>query len=174
MIDIHKSYWFAVKTQKEFEAEKLLSEECDEVFLPKEKVELSSGVMRIRPIIPRLLFIRQTPVKVLEIEERGRSLTDRMVPLWVYRYEKGGNIQPITDEEIRLVKLLTASDTTKCEVYGKGDFKKGQHVRITGGSFAGYTGHVQRINKNKHVVVELTGLCAIALPFIHPDLLQPI
>ncbi len=157
-----------------FEAERLLARECDEVFLPKEKVELTSGITRIRPIIPRLLFIRQTPEKALKIEERGRSADDRMVPLWIYRYEKGGEIQPITDEEIRLVKLLTSNDTTKCEVYGKTDFKKGQHVRITGGPFAGYTGHVQRIKKNKHVIVELTGLCAIALPFIHPDLLQPI
>ena len=47
-------------------------------------------------------------------------------------------------------------------------------MRVIGGQFKGYEGHVQRVKKNKHVIVKIEGVCLVMLPFIHPDLLEPI
>lgn len=167
--------WYAIRTHKDFEARDVLSGYCDDVFLPTEEVKIpSTGKTRTRAVIPHVLFIKTTSAEALALEKRGRDITDRMIQFWIYRYQKGGEIQEISEDEIRLIKLLTSNDTAKCEVFNKDGFKKGQHVRITGGQFAGYTGYVQRVKKNMHVVVEIQGICAVMLPFIHPDLLEII
>ena len=178
MADECVTKWYAVKSQREFEAERCLGTLCDEVYLPKETVKIAMtggrSTHRIRPVIPRLLFIRTTESHALTLEKESRLPEKRIVPFWIYRYQAGGNIQPISEREMSLVKLLTANDTSRCEVYHKADFKKGDHVRITAGMFEGYEGYVRRIGNNKHVVVEIEGICSLALPFIHPDLLEHI
>ena len=45
---------------------------------------------------------------------------------------------------------------------------------MIGGPYKGYEGYVQRVRKNKHVIVKIEGVCMVILPFIHPDLLQPV
>lgn len=52
--------------------------------------------------------------------------------------------------------------------------KEGSRVRITGGSFAGVEGVIKRIKKNKHVVVQIEGIAAVAVTFVPASLLQPI
>ncbi len=168
------TYWFAVKTRQDVQAEKYFSEHCADVFFPKEEVRTPSGQIRIRPVIPRVMFIRTTQENALSLEQDGKTMSGQAVPFWIYRYSRRGEIQRIRDEQIRLIRLLTASDSSKCEVFRKSDFKRGELVRVTGGIYEGYTGTVQRVKKNKHVVVEIEGICMVLLPFIHPDLLQVI
>lgn len=171
IVEPEKQYWFAIKTRRDFEAEKMLGAECDEVFFPKETVRTAAGGDRLRAVIPHVLFIRCTEESALELERRGRDAADRIVPFWIYRNLRGDAVQRITDREIALMRLLTAEDSTRCEIYGKTDFHEGQRVRVTAGPFAGYEGNVRRVRKNRHVVVEIEGICAILLPYIHPDLL---
>ncbi|MDE6578725.1 MAG: hypothetical protein K2J82_02865 [Muribaculaceae bacterium] len=166
--------WFAIKTSKDFAAETMLTPLCESVFFPMEKRPDSEGKMHLRPAIPHVLFIRTSHQNALQLELRGRDIDDRMIPFWIYRLEKGGDIQPIPDHQMAILRLLTAVDNTKCEIYHKTDFEKGMRVRVTGGIFAGQIGHVQRVRKNKHVIVKIEGVCAVLLPFIHPDLLQPL
>lgn len=54
------------------------------------------------------------------------------------------------------------------------EWKKGQKVRITGGSFKGYTGRFLRIKGDRRVVVEIPGIIAVATGFIHPSLVEAI
>ena len=75
---------------------------------------------------------------------------------------------------MHLFRLLTADDGTRCQVFNKTTLSHGSRVRVTGGVFEGYEGYVQRIERNRHVVVKIDGICCIALPFIHPDLLMTI
>ena len=50
--------------------------------------------------------------------------------------------------------------------------KVGRRVIITDGDFAGVEGVVKRIKKNRHVVVELDGLTAVAIAFVPPAFLR--
>lgn len=50
----------------------------------------------------------------------------------------------------------------------------GKRVRIVEGAFAGVEGVIKRIKNNKHVVVQVEGLAAVAITFVPPSLLQPI
>ncbi len=166
--------WFAIKTRQDFKAEKYLANLCDEVFFPKETVRLPGRKPRERAIIPHVLFIRTDRETALALESRGRTSSGGALPFWIYRYPTDNAIQVIPPSSIELLRLLTADDTTRCEIYNKKDFRKNEYVRITGGFFAGRTGYVQRIKKNKHVVVRIEGICLVVLPFIHPDLLEPV
>lgn len=166
--------WYAIKTRQDFRSVPVLETECEEVFFPTEEVMTPAGHTRTRAIIPHVLFIRTDRENALRLERRSHAEPGAMYPFWIYRYLKGGDIQIITGDQIRLLRLLTAGDTTRCEIYGKKDFTGGQRVRVTGGFYKGYEGTVRRVRKNRHVVIEIKGICMIMLPFIHPDLLEII
>lgn len=166
--------WFAIKTRYDFKAEEQLAPLCDEILFPKETVKLPGRKSKLKAIIPHVLFIKTTRQNAINLEQQGREHPELSIPFWIYRYPKSKQIQVISESSILLLKLLTAEDTTRCEIYNKTDFKENQYVQITSGPFAGYKGHVVRVKKNKHVVVRIKGICMVMLPFIHPDFLQPI
>ncbi len=165
--------WFAIKTRQDFRAEEQLAPVCDDILFPKETVKVPGRKDRLKAVIPHLLFIRTTRQHALELEKKGREHPELSVPFWIYRYPRDNRIQSVSPNSIHLIRLLTASDTTKCEVYNKTDFKENQYVQITGGPFQGYKGYVVRVQKNKHVIVKIEGICMVMLPFIHPDYLVP-
>lgn len=168
-----KSEWFAIKTRQDFRAETEFSPVCEDVLFPKETIKVAGKKDRLKAIIPHVLFIKTTRDKALELEKKGREHPESSIPFWIYRYPKDNQIQPISQNSIHLLRLLSAEDTTKCQIYNKSDFKENQYVKVTGGPFEGYKGYVVRVQKNKHVVVKIEGVCLVMLPFIHPDFLEP-
>lgn len=166
--------WFAIKTRQDFRAEEELRPLCVDILFPKETVKIPGKKDRERAIIPRVLFIRTTRLNALDLETKGRMQPEMYVSFWIYRYPKDNRIQVIPQRSIDLLRLLTANDTTKCEIFKKQDFQEKQHVRVTGGPFEGYEGYVVRVRKNKHVIVRIEAVCMVMLPYIHPDLLEPI
>lgn len=171
--DNSAAVWFAIRTRQDFRAEKQLSGICDEVFFPKEKVSVPGRRERIKAVIPHVLFIRTTPQTALLLES-GDKIPGISVPLWIYRYPNSNDIQIIPQQSIDLLKLLTADDTTRCRIYTPQEFKIKDRVRVTGGPFEGYEGFIRRIEKNRHVIVCIEGICTVILPYIHPDLLELI
>lgn len=166
--------WYAIRTKHDSKAEQQLAEVCEEVFFPKEEKRTSAGVLQTRAVIPHVLFIKTSPERAMALETESRRIDSRLVPFWIYRYSRNESIQIITGQQINLLKLLTANNAAKCEIFSKTDFRRGQPVKITGGIFEGYKGTVQRVRKNRHVVVEIEGICLVMLPFIHPDLLEAL
>ena len=166
--------WFAIKTRQDFRAEEVLKPFCEEVFFPKETVRLQSGRKRKKALIPHVLFIKIEHDEALELEQRSRNLSEIPLTFWIYRFPYDSEIREIPQSTISLLKMLTADDSTQCEIFNKTDFKEKERVRIIGGPYQGYEGFVQRVKKNKHVVVRIEGICLVLLPFIHPDLLHKI
>jgi hypothetical protein len=52
--------------------------------------------------------------------------------------------------------------------------KEGRRVRINEGTFAGVEGVIKRIKKNKHVVVHIEGITAVAVAFVPSSYLSII
>lgn len=166
--------WFAIKTRQDFRAEKVLTPVCKEVLFPKEHIKVEGKRASVKAVIPHVLFVKTSRSHILELEAEGRRHPESSLPFWIYRYPASDEVQVISESSIELVRLLTADDTSRCEIFNKRDFKAMQRVRITGGRFEGYEGSVVRVKKNKHVVVQIAGVCLLMLPMIHPDLLSPI
>ncbi|MBD5200866.1 MAG: hypothetical protein HDS85_02295 [Bacteroidales bacterium] len=172
MSSSNEKQWYALRSHRAFALETPLSGRCDEVFFPKETSHPTEGPGRLRAIIPHVMFFHATESEALSLETESQREPASLPTFRIYRNIKGDRIQPIPESQIRLLKLLTANDTERCEIYSKTDFKRGTRVRVTGGIYAGYTGYVQRVKKNKHVLIEIEGVCMVLLPFIHPDLLE--
>lgn len=169
-----QAQWFAIKTRQDLRAEQALTQVCDEVLYLRETVRLPGGKTRLRPVIPHVLFIKATHEDALALEAAGRRAQPGAVPMWIYRYPDSGDIQVIPQRSIDLLRLLTADDTARCSVYTPREFKVKERVRVTGGLYKGYEGYVKRVDKNKHVIVRIEGVCMVILPYIHPDLLAPL
>lgn len=169
-----KSEWFAIKTRQDFRAETEFTPILDEVLFPKEIIRVHGKMFRQKAIIPHVLFIKTTRAKALELEKQGREHPEQSVPFWIYRYPKDNQIQPVSENSIHLLRLLTADDKIKCEIFTKTDFRENQRVRVTSGDFEGYIGYVVRVRKNKHVIVRIEGICLVMLPYIHPDFLESL
>lgn len=170
----HGIKWFAIKTPHDFSAEIYFQDKSEEVFFPKEFVKVPGKRDRVKAVIPHVLFVKTTPENIRELEQLGRKEPERSLPFWIYRYPKDLTIQIILQRSIDLLKLLTSDDTTPCRIYTGHVFKEKELVRVTGGRYEGYEGYVQRVKKNKHVMVKIEGVCMVILPYIHPDLLQPL
>lgn len=165
-------HWFAIRTRKDFLAEEVLAPYCDEIFFPKEARITAGHRRKLRAVIPHVLFVKTSRDNILRLESLGRRHLEIPVSFWVYRYPTDNSVQTIPQRHIDLLRLLTADDATHCEIFKKQDFKENDRVRVTGGPFAGYEGFVQRVRKNRHVVVKIEGICLVLLPYIHPDLLE--
>lgn len=167
-----KSYWFAIRTHQVFTIEKVLSDKCDEVFFPKETISNPGKKTVVKAAIPHVLFIKTTHHNARELENFSRRHPEQSIPFWIYRYPKDDEIQIIPQKSIDLLRLLTADDASRCRIYTGRKFRAKERVRVIGGTYKGYEGYVQRVQKNKHVIVKIEGVCMVILPFIHPDLLQ--
>lgn len=168
------SYWFAIKSQQNFMLEKVLRDRCDEVFLPKEAVSTPGKRTVVKAVIPHVLFIKTTHENARSLENFSRSHPEESISFWIYRYPKEDEIQIIPQSSIDLLRLLTSDDTSQCRIYTGREFKVKERVRVIGGPYKGYEGYVQRVQKNKHVIVRIEGVCMVILPFIRPDLLERV
>ena len=166
--------WFAIKTRQDFKAEEVLAEYCEEIFFPKERIKMPGGKYREKATIPHVLFIKTTRDKALSLEKESRRLSDISIPFWIYRNPDSPDIQVISQKSIDLMRLLTSDNTAGCRIYTAENYTVNTRVRVTAGQYKGYEGFVKRIGKDRHVVVEIEGVCMVILPFIHPDLLQKI
>lgn len=163
--------WYAIRTRQPLKAAEQLADQVDELFLPTETRKSPLGRRRVRPSIPHVLFIRTTPAHALALETQGHQPTPTSPRIWIYRYPQSQEIQEIPDSSIHLLRLLTNSDPDGCHIYRPRTFTPGQRVRVIGGPFQGYEGQIKRIKRNRHVIIEIQGLCMVLLPYIHPDLL---
>lgn len=168
-------HWFALKVfyNKVLWIESELKKESIECYYPVKIVEKEhKGVKAIvkEPAVSSLLFFRSTATKAKEIQK----CFDGHVIL--YKYRSSGNPAVISDEEMSVFKLITSGGNPDLEYMDVGaiTFKKGQHVRVTGGLFEGAEGHIQRIRGNKRLVVAIEGIVAVATSYIPSCFLQKI
>ena len=169
-----QAQWFAIKTPKDKAAETFLADKCEEVFFPTQTLKTEGKKDRRKAVIPHVLFIKTTAENALDLEQQGRKNPLLSVPFWIYRHPGDNHIQIIPQASIDLLRLLTSDNTSECRIYTGHEFRANQYVRITGGLYQGYEGYIQRVKKNKQVLVKIEGVCMVLLPFIHPDLLLPL
>lgn len=167
--------WYAIKCRRETATRDWLESQGAETYLPAAMVVGADGRRRHKPLIAKLVFANVEPTEALRLEQTARQGGAPVPPIWIYRDDPASAPTPIADAEMRLFRLLTSDDPdARCEVYRKELPALGQRVRVAAGLFAGYEGIVRRIRDNRHVVVAIEGLCSVALPFIHPALLEPL
>lgn len=168
------SNWYAIKTWHDFQAEEYFRKECADVFFPKRIAANRAGIARERAFIPHLLFVKAEASALLAMESLSREDFKFPFRFWIYRYPKEDRPQVIPEHQIHLIRLLTSDGGKDCEIFRNTEMAVGTKVRITGGKYEGYEGVVRRVNRRRHVLVRIEGVCVVMLPLIHPDFLAPI
>ena len=172
--------WYALSVyrNKVFEVSQQITDDCDDIYIPTAKFQAPHSAdshLIDRPAIPRLMFIRTDEHTALDLEKQATT-DPRRVPFYIYRNIAKTVIQPIADEEMRMFILVSSMGDRDLEYLpaAPDTYRQGDHVRVTAGPFKGAEGYIKRIKKNRRVVVEIFGVCAVALPYIHRELLVKI
>lgn len=171
-------HWFAlsVRGNKVFEARDELAPDCADTYVPVAIRTDASGHRVPAPAVSRLLFVRTTAEQVLALEARAAA-DPRRCQFFIYRNMARTAPQVIPEAQMRMFILVSSAGEADL-VYLDPDtmppYRTGQRVRVIEGIFSGAEGYVRRVRRDRRVVVEIEGLCAVALPFLHHTFLQPV
>ena len=168
------------KSDRVLQIHKHLDQKGIENFLPMKIVhdrEDFNVKSRLVPAIPGLIFIHDTRIVITDLKHQSafsamRYWTDAVAP-----EDAEDRILTVPDRQMEnFIRTVTANtDKVNYLEYNAAFFSKpGQAVRITDGEFAGCTGIIRRIKKRRCVVVEVNGICAVAITFVPSDWLELI
>ncbi len=169
--------WYAYKVffNRVFTVEAFLQEKGLESYLPCEQVYIMRGDEphpHRRPLISSLIFFRSTSreARVMEMELKGR------VMLYTDRTDSGNKPKAIPEREMEVFRLVTSSGEKGMEFADDSvaTFRKGQHVRVTGGPYKGAEGYIRRIKGNRRLVVAIHGICAVLTSYVPSCFLEKI
>lgn len=170
--DLH---WFALKVffNKVLWMESELKKMSVECYYPvKLVVHEHNGEQAVirEPAVSSLIFIHCSTTQAEEIQ---KCFDGRVI---LYRYRSSRRPAVISDREMNAFKMVTSGSNPDLEYMDAQavNFKKGQHVRVTGGPFEGAVGYIQRIKGNKRLIVAIEGVVAVATSYIPSCYLQKL
>ena len=176
--DVH---WFPMRItyNRELKIKALLDKLCVENYLPMryEYVKIRNGKKKkLVPAIRNLIFVRSSQEVLTGLKktigelEPMRYMTKRALDNG--RHE----IIRVPDKQMNDFIKVTSSPDEEFIILDNSDFinKVGKQVEITEGYFAGIRGVIKRVKRNKHVVVQIEGVAAVAITFVPANCLTII
>lgn len=172
-------HWYPMRItyNREMKIKSLLDELNIENFVPmrSEYVNTRSGKKKkLVPAIRNLIFVRSS-------KETLTGLKMNMAGFEPMRYitkksliNGQHEILFVPDKQMGDFMKVASSPEDRYFVLDNNDFinKVGKRVEITEGYFAGVEGVIKRIKRNKHVVVQIEGVAAVAITFVPANCLS--
>lgn len=126
--------------------------------------------------IHNLIFVRSTQNTLTELKNTRRQLEPLRYIMRRRMDEDRTEIIVVPDRQMEHFLRVASVETDDVMFLDCNEYicRVGKRVRIMEGPFAGVEGVIKRIKNNKHVVVQVEGLAAVAITFVPPSLLQPI
>ena len=174
--DIH---WFPMRVtyNRELKIKELLDELEIENFVPMryDYIKTNNGkVKKLIPAIRNLIFVKSTQETLTELK-RTRIDFDPMRYMTKKSIIDGqSEIIYVPDKQMAdFIRVASITDD-RVMILDNNDFinKIGKRVEITSGFFAGVEGVIKRIKRNKHVVVQIDGVAAVAITFVPANCLS--
>ena len=151
-----------------------------ENFLPMhyELVDPGDGNKRrmLVPAIHNLIFVNDSREDITRLKTTKREFQPLRYITKRFAESIDDNILTVPDSQMQNFIRVASVQDDSVMFLETGDYinKIGQRVQITEGYFAGVEGVVKRIKKNKHVVVQLEGLAAVAITYVPATCLREI
>lgn len=151
-----------------------------ENFLPMhyELVDPGDGNKKrmLVPAIHNLIFIYDSREDITRLKTTKREFQPLRYITKRFAESIDDNILTVPDSQMQNFIRVASVQDDSVMFLETGDYinKIGQRVQITEGYFAGVEGVVKRIKKNKHVVVQLEGLAAVAITYVPATCLREI
>ena len=166
--------WFPMRVtyHRELKMKRFLDELGIENFIPMhyEIVNMREGRKRMLvPAIHNLIFVRSTQEELTELKMTHKEFEPLRYMMSISRHgETPKTILRVPDKEMENFMRVASTQDDSLQYLDYQDFigKEGKRVKINEGTFAGVEGVIKRIKKNKHVVVQIEGVAAIAIAFV--------
>ncbi len=166
--------WFPMRVtyHRELKMKRFLDELGIENFIPMhyEIVNTREGRKRMLvPAIHNLIFVRSTQEELTELKMTRKEFEPLRYMMSISRHgETPKTILRVPDKEMENFMRVASTQDDSLQYLDYQDFigKEGKRVKINEGTFAGVEGVIKRIKKNKHVVVQIEGVAAIAIAFV--------
>ena len=173
--------WFPMRVtyNREMSVKRELDALGIENFVPMHYELRENNGARKRVLVPaihNLIFVRSTQDMLTELKNTRREL----MPLrYIVRHTlEDGRVEIIVvpDRQMENFRRVAGVETDDVMFLDCNEYicRVGRRVRIVQGPFAGVEGVIKRIKNNKHVVVQVEGLAAVAITFVPPSLLEAV
>lgn len=167
------AHWFPMRVtyHRELKIKSILDDLGIENFLPMhfELVETKTGGKKsvLTPAIHNLLFVHSTQERLTELKMTREKLSP-MRYIMKRSSDNQSEIMHVPDQQMENFMRVASVQDDRVMFLDNNDFinKVGQRVKVIDGCFSGVEGVIKRINRNKHVVVQLEGLAAVAIAFV--------
>ena len=168
-----------VTYHRELKVKKFLDECGIESFIPMhyELVDTKDGKRRVLcPAIHNLIFIHSSQEKITALKMTRKECEPLRYMMNRPLKDEEKTIMTVPDKEMENFMQVASVQDDSVIFLDYSDFigKEGKRVRINEGQFAGVEGVIKRIKKNKHVVVQIEGVAAVAIAFIPSSFLSII
>ncbi len=151
-----------------------------ENFLPMhyDLVDLGDGNKKrmLMPAIHNLIFIHDSREHITLLKTTRREFQPLRYITKHFAESTVDNILTVPEAQMRNFMRVASVQDDSVMFLDNSDYlnKVGRRVLITEGYFAGVEGVVKRIKKNKHVVVQLEGLAAVAVTYVPASCLREL
>lgn len=149
-------------------------------FLPMhyELVDPGDGNKRrmLVPAIHNLIFIHDSREDITLLKTTRREFQPLRYITKHFAESVADNILTVPETQMRNFMRVASVQDDSVMFLDNSDYlnRVGRRVLITEGYFAGVEGVVKRIKKNKHVVVQLEGLAAVAVTYVPASCLRTL
>lgn len=160
-----------VTYKRELKIKDQLDELGIENFLPMQYEVTGTGDHRkyeLVPAIHNLIFVHSTQETITMLKMTRRSLEPMRYIMKTASDGQGKEIMRVPDCQMENFIRVASADHKLIQFLKYSSFlaKPGCRVRVTEGYFAGVEGVIKRIKNNKHVVVQIDGVAAVAIAYV--------
>lgn len=173
--------WFPMRVtyQRELKMKSQLDELGIENFVPMQYEVTNQGgrsKYELVPAIHNLIFVRSTQENLTLLKMTLEGLAPLRYMMKPAEDGNGQEIIRVPDRQMEDFIRVASAGHDKVRFLEYGDFltQPGRRVRVTDGYFAGVEGVIKRIKNNKHVVVQIDGVAAVAIAYVPRQSLQAI
>ena len=151
-----------------------------ENFLPMhyELVDPGDGNKKrmLVPAIHNLIFIHDSREDITLLKTTRREFQPLRYITKHFAESVADNILTVPETQMRNFMRVASVQDDSVMFLDNSDYlnRVGRRVLITEGYFAGVEGIIKRIKKNKHVVVQLEGLAAVAVTYVPASCLRTL
>lgn len=180
MLQQDEMHWFPMRVtyRRELKVKKVLDSLGVECFVPMHYEWVGDPDHPHKALVPaihNLIFVRSTQENLTTLKMTRQELEPMryiMLPAQQTRRE----IMVVPDRQMDNFLRVARMQDESVMFLEYSDFirKVGKRVRIKAGTFTGVEGVVKRIKNNKHVVVQIEGVAAVAITFVPPAFLELI
>lgn len=168
-----------VTYQRELKMKNCLDELGVENFVPMHHGLVVCGKTRKEALVPaihNLIFVRTTQAHLTFLKMTQKELAPLRYIMKVTGNGSGQEILRVPDRQMEnfLRVAHVEDDSVQFLKYEKYLSQPGQRVLVTEGQFAGVEGVIKRIKSNKHVVVQIDGVAAVAITYVPQKSLRPL